>query len=149
MAVKIVNKQKEKEEIVQGIEQNPEVATLLAPMVELALQMKEIEHQLKMVKSDYNAKVKKLLFEVDLNAAPEDKFEFKVGEHMLTVSAIPNSTGISDLEGAFEKLAAIDEALPLKVAKITLADLRKYLSGVELEEVTETVRTGTRKITVK
>ena len=103
------------------------------------------------------AKLKPLQKEVDelekLILAPVD--EVMAAEVPVTLSGTKmdigltpkgNSTTITDMEQA---KAWLGQELFMKIAKITLADLKTYLSGMQIEKITKEERTSKRRVTIK
>lgn len=97
--------------------------------------------------SQEQAEIKKHILALANSTLPDDETkEIPVSGKLLYIGKRGTSRTISDLDKAIEFMG-VDTFL--KVAKINLSDVDKYLRPEEVEQVTVTQRTDTRQIKVK
>ena len=93
----------------------------------------------------YEADRKLLAAKADEAAKPEDEVTYVVKDGTVKFSAKASQTVITDAKALHEKLG--DEAF-YKLVKVSIDDLKKYLSASEIEGLAKTDLTGARRISV-
>jgi hypothetical protein len=82
---------------------------------------------------------------VEDNVHPDQTTNLEGTLGTVQLSACPKEVGTVDMDKAIELLGT--ETF-LRLAKISIGDLRKYLTPEQFEEVATTERTGTRRVTL-
>lgn len=99
----------------------------------------------KKVVADYEVDRKVLAALADATAKPEDEVTYAVESGSVKFSPKTEQTALVDVKAVHKKLG--DKAF-YAIAKISVEDLKKYLSAVELAAFCETKLTGARRISV-
>lgn len=111
-------------------------------------QMKPLQEALAPLTKQYSKLNTDLLEIVDKEFAAESKTTLVGENYSAEVGAKGNSTIITDMEQAQKTLEQVEEGLFLLLAKVGITELRQYLTPKQLEKITETNRTGKRRVKV-
>jgi len=99
----------------------------------------------KKVVADYEVDRKFLAALLDETAKPEDEVVYNVEGGSVKFSPKTEQTSLVDAKAVHKKLG---DAAFYAIAKVSVEDLKKYLSAVELAAFCETKLTGARRISV-
>lgn len=126
-----------------------QIAIELNPNIEVVEEMATLSIQLdafKVLEAKYNSLKKALLEQIPEDATEFEPYTFAGINHKVVFSACSKKREITDMEKA---KAALGAELFMKIAKIGLTDLDKYLSVEEKEQFIVESQTGARNCSVK
>lgn len=119
------------------------------PYVEIVEEMSLLQIQLdtfKLISAKYDTLKKTLLDSIPLDATEFEPYTFTGTAHKVVFSARAKKREVTDMEAAKEALGV---ELFMKIAKIGLTELDKYLSQEEKDKFIIETQTGPRSCVVK
>lgn len=109
-----------------------EIEPLQAKLKELQLKRKPLEDEARGIGDEHFKKDEKVMMNGE--------------KACYELSAKSNTTEITDKESVRDELEKVEPGLFITLANVGITELRKYLTPKVLEKVTETFRSGTRKL---
>lgn len=147
MAVTIIKKEVASKQA-QGLQKDTEFMAHIEKMAQLEADMAPMKASLEIHQKDYAKAEKAALNILAEEGLAEEKYDFSVDQGMVSISAVPNKTEVTDEQALYDQLEQAEEGLFAKLAKVALGDMKKYLGEKTIEKFTKTFRSGKRRVKI-
>lgn len=124
----------------------PEFEAVCVKYAKSKLDLKAKTDKLKVLKAEVDELEDQIEENVDQYLTPENGTEIHAGPYLIEVSARTRESLPIDKKALFEALGA---TLFVELASFSITDLKKYLTGQQLETLLKYEHTGSRRLSVK
>jgi predicted nucleic acid-binding Zn-ribbon protein len=126
--------------------ETPEFVDGIERMAELAKQIAPLQASLEVLQKEYKGLESSVHDLVEAVTPADQKLALNINGVPVDISAQKEMTEIVDMEAVAKEFEEIEDGLFLRVAKVTLTDMKKYLTGIVYEKLIKKVRKGKRSI---